>query len=93
MTPIPPSGMAIAALTVMLWILWSDSVRRRGRRPPVVLYGMRIVLYLLMSGVLIFNLVRYPELFSGGSRALVLVTATVGVLGAGYFGRKLATRS
>ena len=29
MVPIPPAGMAIAALTVMLWILWSDSVRSR----------------------------------------------------------------
>lgn len=90
---IPPSGMAIAALTVMLWILWSDSVRRRGRRPPVVLYGVRIVLYLAMSAILIVNLVRYPELFTTSSRALVLVTATVGALGAGYFGKKLITRA
>ena len=90
---ISPSGMAIAALTLMLWILWSDSVRRRGRRPPVVPYAMRIVLYLAMTAVLIVKLVRYPELFNNSSRALVLVTATVGALGAGYFGRKLIARS
>jgi hypothetical protein len=89
---VPPSGMAIAALTVMLWILWSDSVRRRGRRPPTVLYSMRILIYLAMSAVLIFNLLRYPELFTSSSRVLVLVTATVGALGAAYFGRKLLTR-
>jgi hypothetical protein len=86
---VPPTGMAMAALTVMLWILWSDSVRRRGRRPSMVLYGTRIVLYLAMSAVLIFNLVRYPQLFTSSSRSLVLVTATVGVLGAGYFARKV----
>jgi hypothetical protein len=85
----PPAGSAIAALTVMLWILWSDSVRRRGRRPPTVLYATRIGLYLAMSGVLLVNLGRYPALYSNSSRALVLVTATVGVLGAAYFGRKL----
>jgi hypothetical protein len=89
---IPPSGFAIAALTVMLWILWSESVRRRGRRPPVALYATRIVLYLAMSGVLVFNLLHHRELYTSSSRALVLVTATVGVLGAGYFGRKLVTR-
>src|SRR5438045_732729 len=26
---IPPGGMAIAAITVMLWILWSDTLRAR----------------------------------------------------------------
>ena len=90
---VPPAGMAIAALTVMLWILWSDSVRRRPRRPPVVLYTMRIVLYLAMTGVLVFNLVRYPELFTSSARTLVLVTATVGILGAAYFAKKLMRRT
>jgi hypothetical protein len=92
LTAIPPSGFAIAALTVMLWILWSESVRRRGRRPPVVLYATRIVLYLAMSGVLVFNLLHHRELYTNSARALVLITATVGVLGAGYFARKLRTR-
>ncbi len=92
MNAVPPAGIAIAALTVMLWILWSESVRRRGRRPPVVLYSTRVILFLAMSAVLIFNLTRQPELYTSSSRALVLVTATVGVLGAAYFGRKLMTR-
>lgn len=93
MTAIPPAGIAIAALTLMLWILWSDSVRQRRRRPPAGLYAMRIALYVTMSAVLIFKMFRNPEWYTGSSRVLVVVTATVGVLGAGYFARKLIARS
>ena len=87
---IPPAGMAIAALTVMLWILWSDSVR--SRKPSRMLYSVRIVLFLTMSGVLIFNMIRYPALYSAGGRVLVIAAAMVGVGGAGYFGKRIALR-
>lgn len=85
-----PAAMALAALTVMLWILWSDTLR--GRRPTPILYAMRIALYLIMSGILILNLVRYPHVFNGTTRALVIVTVLVGLLGAGYFTRRLVAR-
>jgi hypothetical protein len=88
---IPPVGMAIAAMTVMLWILWSDSARKR--RPSPILYALRIALYLIVSGVLILNMVRFPNQFAGSARAVAILTVIVGIFGAGYFTRKLVTRS
>lgn len=86
-----PSGMAIAAITVMLWILWSDTIR--SRRPSQVLYTMRIALYLVVSGIFILNIVRYPQMFAGFARVLAIVAAIIGVLGALYFGKRLVRRS
>ena len=88
---IPPAGMAIAALTVMLWILWSDSVR--SRRPTPVLYAVRVLLYLTMAAVLVANRIRYPRMFSTSASVLVVITALVGVLGALYFGRRMIRRA
>ncbi len=88
---IPPVYMAIAALTVMLWIVWSDTVR--SKRPSPLLYAMRIALYLIMSGILILNMVRYPAQFTGSARAVAIIAAAVGVFGAAYFARRLVTRS
>jgi phosphatidylserine synthase len=87
---IPPTGMAIAALTVMLWILWSDTIR--ARRPTPVLYAVRVALYLIMAAVLVLNRVRYPRMFSTGASVLVAIAALVGLLGAFYFGRRLVRR-
>jgi len=87
---IPPAGMAIAALTVMLWILWSDSVR--SRKPTPILYAVRILLYLAMAALLISNRIRYPRMFSTSASVLVVVTALVGVFGAVYFGRRIIRR-
>ena len=87
---IPPAGMAIAALTVMLWILWSDSVR--SRKPTPILYAVRILLYLTMAALLIGNRIRYPQMFSTSASVLVVVTALVGVFGAVYFGRRIIRR-
>lgn len=90
----PPSAIALAAITVMLWILWSDSVRaRRSSRSSQILYTVRIGLFLVMSGMLILNMIRYPQTFSTGSRALAIVAALIGILGAGYFARKLIRRA
>ena len=86
-----PAGMAIAAITVMLWILWSDTIR--SRRPSQVLYALRIALYLIVSGIFILNMVRYPAMFAGFSRVLAIVAAVIGVLGAFYFGKRLVRRS
>lgn len=85
-----PAGMAIASLTVMLWILWSDTLR--SRRPTPILYTVRIALFLVMSGVLLLNLFRYTNIFNGSARALTIVAALVGFIGAAYFGRKLVRR-
>jgi hypothetical protein len=87
----PPAAMAIAALTVMLWILWSDSLR--SRRPTPVLYAVRVLLYLTMAAVLVTNRVRYPRMFSTSASVLVVITALVGVFGALYFGRRMIRRA
>jgi hypothetical protein len=87
---IPPTGMAIAALTVMLWILWSDTIR--AKRPTPVLYAVRVALYLIMAAVLVLNRLRYPRMFSTGASVLVAVAAMVGLFGAFYFGRRLVRR-
>ena len=85
-----PAAMALAAMTVMLWILWSDNLRRR--RPTAILYAIRIALYLIVSGILVLNMVRYPAAFSGGARAIGILAVLIGLLGAGYFARKMVRR-
>ncbi len=87
---IPPIGMAIAAMTVMLWIIWSDIIRER--RPTPILYAGRIATFLIVSGILILNMVRYPDSFSGGAKFFALAASGIGILGAVHFGRKLVTR-
>jgi hypothetical protein len=82
--------MPLAALTVMLWILWSDTLRVR--KPTPVLHAMRIALFLIVSGVLILNLVRYPHVFGGSARFIAIAAAVVGLVGAGYFARRLTLR-
>jgi hypothetical protein len=85
-----PAAMAIVAITVMLWILWSDTLR--ARRPQPILYALRIALYLIVSGILILNMVRYPDVLAGTTRVLMIVAVLVGLLGAGYFTRRLVLR-
>ncbi len=87
---ISPSGMAIAAITVMLWIMWSDTIR--AKRPSQILYTVRIALFLVVSGILAMNLVRHPTFFAGGARGLVITAVVVGLFGAGYFARRLVLR-
>ena len=85
-----PAAMAIASITVMLWIIWSDTIR--AHRPSPILYAVRIALFIIVAGVLVLNMVRRPDLFHGGARWLTIVAAGVGLLGAGYFGRRLVLR-
>ena len=87
---IPPIGIAIAVMTVMLWIMWSDTIR--ARKPSPVLYAMRIAFYLIASGVLLLNMIRYPHLFGGTARVFAIIAVCVGVFGAGYFARRLTRR-
>jgi hypothetical protein len=86
-----PGAMAMATMTVMLWILWSDTIR--ARRPSQLLYTIRIGLFLVVSGVLILNMVRYPRVFTGSARAMAIVAALIGIGGAVYFARKLVRRT
>ena len=52
----PISLAPLAALTVMLWILWSDSVRPK--RPSKFVYLIRVVIFLGVSGVMVWNVFR-----------------------------------
>jgi hypothetical protein len=87
---ISPAGMALAALTVMLWILWSDSIR--AKRPTPIVYTLRVALYLIVAVVMILSLVRHPNLYGGTARAVTVISVLVGLFGAFYFGRKLVQR-
>jgi hypothetical protein len=87
---IPPSGMALAAITVMLWIIWSDTIRQKRSSP--ILYAVRIALYIIISAILILNMVRYPRLFDTTARVLAVFAALLGLVGAGYFTRRLVRR-
>ena len=87
---IPPIGMAIAAMTIMLWIIWSDIIR--ARKPTPILYAGRVATFLIVSGILILNLVRYPNYFSGGAKIFAVAASAIGILGAVHFGRKLVLR-
>jgi len=84
---IPPAGMAIAALTGMLWILWSDSVRARRSTP--LLYALRVALYLIVAAILVLNRIRYPSYFSPAATLLVVLAVMVGLFGAVWFARRL----
>jgi hypothetical protein len=90
MPGIPPTGMAIAALTVMLWLIWSDTIR--SARGPAILYALRAALFLIVAGIFVLNRVRYPFLFSTTATTLVAVVVIVGIGGAVYFGRRLVRR-
>ena len=87
---IPPAGMAVAALTVMLWILWSDSIRKR--RSGAALYALRVALYIIVSAILVLNRVRYPYLFSTTATVMVVLAVLVGLFGAYWFARRLVAR-
>jgi len=86
----PISLAPLAALTVMLWILWSDSVRPR--RPSKFVYLLRVLLFLGVSGVMIWNVIRFPAQFRGGVVVFTWVAVGVGLLGTIYFARKIMAR-
>lgn len=85
-----PAGMAMTAMVVMLWILWSDTLR--SKKPHPILYSVRMLLFLTMTGVLIWNLVRFPQMYNGTTRTLTIVAAVVGVIGAAFFFKKVTRR-
>ena len=87
---IPPTAMAFAAITVMLWIIWSDTIRQRRSSP--ILYAVRIALYIIVSAIFVMNAFRYPQLFDTTARVLAGITAAIGLFGAAYFTRRLVRR-
>ena len=71
----------------MLWLLWSDSIRR-GRQLRIF-YAVRMILFAAVAGVVVYNLVKYPELFGRTGTFMSWVASLVGVIGVVFFFRKL----
>lgn len=80
------SLLPLAMLTVMMFLIWTDSVRTRPVHP--VAYILRALVFVAGVGILLFNRFRYPHLYGGTSTILIVITAVVGIGGAAYFGRK-----
>jgi low affinity Fe/Cu permease len=83
--------MAVAAITVMLWIIWSDTIRARRSSP--MLYATRVALYLIVSAIFVLNVFRYSGQFDSSARVLAAIAAAVGLFGAAYFTRRLVRRA
>ena len=77
-------------MTLMLWIIWSDSVRPR--RPSVIMYVFRIVMFATVVGLMIYNSIVYPRMYGGGIRVLIALASIVGIAGIAYFVQKLRAR-
>lgn len=76
----------VAAITLMLWILWSDSIRPRPM--PRLWYGFRALLYVAMAGVMVFNGWRYAYAFRTTNWIFLGTAVAIGIVGMIYFGRK-----
>lgn len=86
-----PVIVALATITVMLWLVWTDTVRTH--KPTPILYGLRVLLFLAVSGVLVMNMLRYPRMYPGSVKGLTIVAVLVGIGGAVYFARRIMRRS
>ncbi len=73
----------LLAMTVMLWILWSDTVRPR--RSSRIVYYIRMLLFMGMIGALYYNLAMYPAAFDTNARVLLGLATVVGLAGVVYF--------
>lgn len=80
----------VAAMTLMLWLLWSESLRARVQAPAWHLF--RAALYLGMAAVMVFNGWRYRAAFTTGNFVLLGLAAAVGLLGVGFYLRKAFPR-
>ena len=83
---VSPLILAIAGLVIMLWIIWSDSVRI-GRSHPTI-YWMRVVLYIAAAAALILNMTRHLARFTMASEVMTIFAALAGICGAIHFLRK-----
>src|ERR1051326_8841761 len=64
----------------------------RPRRASQPMYALRVAACLVVTGVLILTRVRYPQYFSGGATAAVVLAVLVGLFGAFWFARRLVRR-
>lgn len=78
--------LPLAVLTVMMFLIWSDSVRPRRSHP--IAYFVRAALFIGAAGILVFNRVRFPHLYETGATLFIVVAVVFGILGAIFFVRK-----
>lgn len=86
-----PIALPLAAIVVMLWLIWSDSLRRRRLAP--LFYIARAFLFLIAGGVLLYNVINYPAAYPGETRLLAYSAVLVSVVGIAYFVRRATTRA
>ncbi|HVT45212.1 MAG TPA: hypothetical protein VMT00_12585 [Thermoanaerobaculia bacterium] len=80
-----PVTFPLAALTLMLWIIWSDSVRPR--KPGRLMYSIRVVLYLATAAALLYNSYLMRARTTNTVTVLIVITVLTGIGGAAYFAR------
>lgn len=80
----------LAALTLMMWIVWSDSIRRRRSAAPM--YYFRVFLYLTACGVLGYSLWRDWYQVGTATAVLTIVAILFGLGGAAYFVKQAHAR-
>ncbi|HUP65142.1 MAG TPA: hypothetical protein VM557_07670 [Thermoanaerobaculia bacterium] len=76
----------VAAITLMLWLLWSESIRHRPMPRPW--YFFRALLYLGLGGVMAYNGWRYGRVFQTMNWVFLGVAMAVSIMGAIFFMRK-----
>ncbi|MFN2239702.1 MAG: hypothetical protein ABR524_09950 [Thermoanaerobaculia bacterium] len=76
----------LAAIVILLWLLWSDSIRQRAM--PRVWFFFRASLYLVVGAVMAYNGWRYGSAFTTMNWVLIGVAIAVAILGAAYFFRR-----
>ena len=75
----------MAAITAMLFLLWSDFARR-GRTNRWWVMFIRMALFLAVTGVLVSNRLRFPGVFErSGTDALVGIAVVIGIGGGAYY--------
>ena len=80
----------LLVLTLMLWLIWTDSVRPA--RTSRVVYAVRALLFVAASVLVMYRLLQAPWYYSMTFRVVMVVASLVGLLGAAYFGRKVFPR-
>ena len=76
----------LAAIVILLWLLWSDSIRQRAM--PRVWFFFRATLYLAVGAVMAWNGWRYGATFTTMNWVLIGVAIAVAIVGAAYFVRR-----
>lgn len=85
-----PTTLPLAAMVVMMWLIWSESIRPR--KPSKLMYTIRMLMFATVVVVMNYNMFMYPSVQTPASRTLVVIASIVGVVGIGYFVRRLRGR-